>query len=76
MNQLPFRTNMTPTHSDGSPGVMLTKTPSSWACCRVELFAVKTRTGTERQAADRNVQLDEQMLLSKRQQPWGWGSGG
>jgi hypothetical protein len=28
---LPFRTNMTPTHSDGSPGVMLRNTPSSCA---------------------------------------------
>lgn len=61
---------MTPTQSDGSPGVMVTKTPSSCACCRVELSSVKS----DRQAADRNVnvQLNEQVLLAERQQLWRW----
>lgn len=56
---------MTPTHSDGLPGVMLTKTPSSCACCKVELSFVKI----DRRAADRNLQLNEQMLLSEGRQP-------
>jgi hypothetical protein len=43
-SEVPLRTKMTPTHSEGSPGVMLTKTPSSCANRRLELRRVRLRS--------------------------------
>lgn len=45
--QLPLRTKRTPTHSEGSPGVMVTKTPSRWACRRLELCTVRHQRRSE-----------------------------
>ena len=49
--QVPLRTKITPTHSDGSPGVMLTKTPSSCANRRLELHQVSFPSQAARKAA-------------------------
>jgi len=46
---------MTPTHSDGSPGVMLTRRPSSGARRRLELLNVRgPRRGGPRDAGTYN----------------------
>jgi hypothetical protein len=66
---IPFRTNITPDHNAGSPGVRLTKTPCGQAYLRLELSNCGQRELFNGMVAGRNhVQFHEYMLFPHRRE--------